>query len=77
MATKDRNPALGGNQGEGNREAGRIYNKEQQAFVEEGKVEEAAKEAKAAVEGPEGEELKKAEEEGKSHAKEFDPNVKR
>ena len=76
MATKDRNPALGGNQGEGNREAARIYNKEQQEFVAEGKVEEGAKEAKKAVEGPEGEELKKAEEEGKSHAKEVDPKVK-
>jgi hypothetical protein len=77
MATEDRNPALGGNQGEGNREAGRIYNKEQQEFVKEGKVEQGAQEAKAAVEGPEGEELKKAEEEGKSHAKEFDPSEKR
>jgi hypothetical protein len=77
MTTDDRNPALGGNQGEGNREAGRIYNKEQQEFVKEGKVEHGAQEAKAAFEGPEGEELKKAEEEGKSHAKEFDPSEKR
>ena len=77
MSSEERNPALGGNQGEGNREAGRIYNEEQQKFVAEGKVEKGAKEAKEAVEGPEGEELRKAEEEGKSHAKEFDPNVKR
>ncbi len=70
MANEDRNPTLGGNQGEGNREAARIYNEEQKKFVEEGKVEEGAKEAKAAVEGAEGAELKKAEEEGKSHAKE-------
>ena len=77
MATKDRNPALGGNQGEGNKEAGRIYTEEQREFVAEGKVEEGAKKAKEAFEGPEGEELRKAEEEGKSHAKEEDPNVKR
>ncbi len=69
MATEDKNPALGGNQGEGNKEAARVYNKEQQQFVAEGKVEEGAQEAKAAVEGSEAEELKKAEEEGKSHAK--------
>lgn len=65
----DKDP-MGGNQGEGNREAGRVYDEEQKKFVEEGKVDKAAGEAKAAVDSAEGEELRKAEEEGKSHAKE-------
>lgn len=65
------------NQGEGNREAARHYNKDQKEFVESGKVAKKAEEAKRAVEGDERESLKKAEEEGRSRAKEFDPQVKR
>lgn len=60
---------MDGNQGEGNREAARVYDEEQKKFVEAGKVDKAAEEAKAAVEGGEGDELRKAEEEGKSHGK--------
>ena len=66
-----------GNQGEGNREAAHEFNEQQHQFVEEGRVEESAKRAKKAVESEEKRDLEKAEEEGKSHAREFDPNVKR
>ncbi len=66
-----------GNQGEGNREAAKAYNEETQRFVEAGKVEKSAAEAKAAVEGEEKAELEEAERIGRAHAKEFDPNVKR
>lgn len=66
-----------GNQGEGNREAARAYNEETQRFVEAGKVEKGAADAKAAVEGEEKAELEEAERAGLARAKEFDPNVKR
>lgn len=66
-----------GNQGEGNREAGKAYNEETQRFVEAGKVEASAAEAKAAVEGPKKAELEEAERVGKARAKELDPNEKR
>jgi hypothetical protein len=66
-----------GNQGEGNREAAKAYNEETQRFVEAGKVEKSAADAKAAVEGEEKAELEEAERTGLAHAKEFDPNVKR
>lgn len=68
---------FGGNQGEGNREAGKAYNEETQRFVEAGKVEASAADAKAAVEGDEKAELEEAERIGRERAKEFDPNVKR
>jgi hypothetical protein len=54
------------NQGEGNREAARSYNKRTEDFVASGEVEEAAKKAKEALEGPEGDELRAAEAEGKA-----------
>jgi hypothetical protein len=57
------------NEGEGNRSAAKRYNEEQKAFVKSGKVDAAAKAAKAATEGPEATELKKAEDKGKSHAR--------
>ncbi|MDZ3837110.1 MAG: hypothetical protein U0S49_07020 [Rhodospirillales bacterium] len=66
-----------GNQGEGNREAAKAYNEETQRFVEAGKVEKSAADAKAAVEGEEKAELEEAERVGLARAKEFDPNVKR
>jgi hypothetical protein len=68
---------FGGNQGEGNREAAKAYNEETQRFVEAGKVEKSAADAKAAVEGEEKAELEEAERVGLARAKEFDPNVKR
>ena len=47
-------------QGEGNYDAGRRYQKEQQAFAKSGKVEKAAHEAEEALEWSEGEELERA-----------------
>jgi hypothetical protein len=66
-----------GNQGEGNREAAHEYNEEQQEFVEKGRVEKAAEQAKKAVDSEEGKDLERAERKGKDHAKDVDPNVKR
>jgi len=47
-------------QGEGNYDAGRRFQQEEQAFVKSGKVEDKAREAKEALDGPEGEELERA-----------------
>lgn len=55
-------------QGEGDYEAARKYDKDAEAFAKSGKVDEAARDA--APETPaEADAMKKAEEEGKSHAK--------
>lgn len=61
------------NQGEGNREAARHYNRETEKFVKSGKVEEAAE--KAADQDPE--EAKLNESLGRERAKEEDPAVER
>ena len=65
------------NEGEGNRTAARQYDREQQQFAQSGKVDEAARDAARAVQGPEGEKLREAERIGKSHAKGEDPALKR
>lgn len=57
------------NEGEGSRTAAKQYNDTTKKFVESGKVERAAKDAERAIEGDEAEELKRAEEKGRSHAK--------
>lgn len=62
------------NQGEGNREAARRYDEAQHKFVEAGKVDEAARRAAPKSES-EARDLKRAEEQGKSHAKGEDPTV--
>jgi hypothetical protein len=59
-------------QGEGDYEAGRRYDKASRDFAESGKVEPAARDA-APDNAREAEELERAEEEGKSHAKGEDP----
>lgn len=56
------------NEGEGNKTAARRYDDATQKFVESGKVEPAAREAKKAIDGPEGDELRRAEKEAKGHA---------
>ena len=66
---KDRQPAGQKNEGEGNKTAAREYNKAQQEFVQSGKVDKAAEEARKAVDGPQRDELKKAEDKGLKHAK--------
>ena len=56
------NPTGGQVQGEGDYVSARRYQKEQHDFAKSGKVENAAKEAEAALEGPEGKELERARE---------------
>jgi hypothetical protein len=52
-------------QGEGNYDATHHYDEGVKKSVEKGDAEELAKKAEKALEGPEGDELRKAEEEGK------------
>jgi hypothetical protein len=47
-------------QGEGNYDAGRRFQKEEREFVKKGPVEEKAREAEEALDGPEAEELERA-----------------
>ena len=56
------------NEGEGSRSAARHYDESTRQYIESGKVDDAAREAEEALEGPEAEELKEAEAEGKRHA---------
>jgi hypothetical protein len=65
------------NEGEGNRTAARAYNKAQRRFVESQPVEQKAREAKRALDGPEAQELAEAEAIGRSHIAEEDPAVHR
>ena len=58
--TQNREGQPEGIQGEGNYEAGRRFQKEERAFVETGPVEQKAKEAEQALDGPEGDELERA-----------------
>lgn len=57
------------NQGEGNREAARKYNKNAEETAKSGKVAEKAEEARDAVDGDQGDDLKQAEEAGRLKAK--------
>jgi hypothetical protein len=47
-------------QGEGNYEAARKFDDEERAFVKKGGIEEKAKDAEQALNGPEGADLEKA-----------------
>jgi len=64
------------NEGEGNKTAGRQYNEAQRRFVESGQVEDKAREAEKALEGPEKAELQNAETIGKSRSAGEDPKVR-
>ena len=64
------------NQGEGDREAARHYNEKIQEFVKSGQVEEAAQKA-ANMSEQERKEAEQAEEIGKTHARELDPEEQR
>ena len=68
-----KNPDL---QGEGNYEATRRYDKATTDFVQSGKVDQAARDARP-KDAAEAESLRKAEEEGKSHAKGEDPALRK
>jgi hypothetical protein len=65
------------NEGEGSRTAARAYNEKTKQFVENEDVEAKAEEAAQALEGKEGDELRKAEEQGRSHSHGEDPQVHR
>ncbi|HTT99760.1 MAG TPA: hypothetical protein VMF58_17050 [Rhizomicrobium sp.] len=58
-------------EGEGSYTAARNYDEEQREFVAEnkGKIGKMAKDAEAALDGPEGDDLREAEAEGRSHAR--------
>jgi len=62
-------PTTAENEGEGNRTAARNYNEQTRAFIDAGKVEEAAEAAKDALAGDERDELDEAEALGKSKAR--------
>jgi hypothetical protein len=64
------------NEGEGNKTAARHYNEKSEEFAKSGKVDRKAREAAEALDGDKGEELRRAEREGKSHAKGEDPQLK-
>jgi len=53
------------NQGEGNRTAAKQFNDAESRFVKSGQVDAAARAAVKAVDGPEGDTLRRAEEEAK------------
>ena len=57
------------NEGEGNRTAARRYNKDTREFVETDRVDKKAQEAREALNSEEGEKLKRAEEKGRSKAR--------
>ena len=60
-----------GIQGEGDYKSARVYKKDIEGFIEKkgDDIPNLAKDAEKAVDGPEGPELKKAEEKGKSKAR--------
>jgi len=63
------------NQGEGNRDSARRYNQDAQKHARSGKSPGAADRARQDVDGPNAEELRRAEREGKRHIAEEDPEV--
>lgn len=63
------------NQGEGDRESARRYNANVKEHIESGQSEAAAERARRDIEGPEAEELSRAEQEGKKRIAEEDPEV--
>jgi hypothetical protein len=77
MDDKQKTAASAQNEGEGNKTAARQYNDEQKRFAQSGKVEEKAREAELALDGPEKDALQRAEEAGKRHSAGEDPAVTR
>jgi len=74
--SKPQDPKKPDIQGEGNYDATRRYDKAATDFVKSGKVEQAARDARPKNEA-EAESMKKAEQEGKSHAKGEDPALRK
>jgi hypothetical protein len=71
--TEDTRPKQPKVEGEGNYTAAREYDREVEKTAKSGKVERKAKAAKRAVEGSEGDQLRRAEDEGQRHAHGEDP----
>lgn len=65
------------NEGEGSRSGAEAYDKAQEKFAKSGKVDKAAHDAEKAVEGKEGDELRRAEEAGKRHSHGEDPALRK
>lgn len=65
MAEEMKKDAQGDTIGEGNYDASRRYRKDLEASVQQGNAEKLGEEAKKALEGPEGDELRRAEQEAK------------
>ncbi|MGE0744650.1 MAG: hypothetical protein AB7K86_05355 [Rhodospirillales bacterium] len=73
---KTQDPNRQKNEGEGNRTAAREYNRDTREFIEKEDVGKLAEKARKDVEGPQGDELRRAEEDGKRKAKGEDPQVR-
>ena len=65
------------NEGEGNRSAAQIFDRNQTAFAREADVAGHSAAARKALEGAEGNELRKAEQAGKAHSHGEDPGLHR
>lgn len=65
------------NEGEGNRSAALAFDRNQTAFAREADVAGRSAAAREALEGAEGEELRRAEQAGKSHSHGEDPELNR
>jgi hypothetical protein len=65
----------GANQGEGDYRSARKYDEHVRRTAEGGQVEQKAREAEKAIEGKEGDELRRAEEMGKRHSHGEDPQL--
>ena len=64
---KDHSSDMSGVQGEGNYGAAKKFDAEERAFVQKGGVEQKAREAEKALDGPEGADLEKARKEADEH----------
>ena len=64
-------PSDNGVQGEGDYKSARVYKKDIEGFIQkkDSEIPNMAKDAEKAIDGPEGAELEKAEEKGKSKAR--------
>lgn len=65
------------NEGEGSRSAAEDYERRTQEYLAEANVTTKAREAAEALDSPEGEELRQAEEEGRAKADDSNTQVKR
>ena len=64
------------NEGEGSKTAAREYNQKASEHARSGKSDPAAKEAEKAIEGDEATDLQRAEDEGRKHIAEEDPELR-